>query len=70
MPDSYRIAGRYRIEGDKVAVTVNLLQDKKRIRQFSVTGKTTAVDDLAARIATETEKQLGQLDRNSAKTGK
>jgi len=58
MPDSYRVAGRYSLDGEKVSVSVNLFQDKKRLRQFTVTGKATAVDDLAASIVAETEKQL------------
>ena len=58
MPDSYRVAGRYQVDGDKATVSINLFQDKKRIRQFTITGKTTAVDDLAARIVAETEKQI------------
>lgn len=59
LPDSYRVAGRYQIDGEKVTVSVNMFQDKKRIRQFTITGKTTAVDDLAGQIVAETEKQLG-----------
>lgn len=59
MPDSYRVVGRYHIDGEKATVSVNLFQDKKRIQQFTITGKTTAVDDLAGQIVAETEKQLG-----------
>ena len=58
MPDSYHVAGRYKIDGEKVTVSVNLFQDKTRIQQFTITGKTTAVDELAAQIVAETEKLL------------
>jgi hypothetical protein len=58
LPDSYRLAGRYRIEDQKAIVSINLYQGKKLINQFTVTGQTTAVDDLAARIVAETEKRL------------
>ncbi len=58
MPDSYHVAGRYKIDGEKATVSVNLFQDKTRIQQFTITGKTTAVDELAAQIVAETEKLL------------
>ncbi len=58
LPDGYRVAGRYRIDGEKVTVSVKLSQDKKRILPFTISGKTTAMDDLAARVVAETEKQI------------
>ena len=59
MPDSYHVVGRYKIDGENVTVSINLFQDKKRIQQFTIAGKTTALDYLASQIVAETEKNLG-----------
>jgi WD40 repeat protein len=58
LPDACRIAGRYRVEGDKVVVDLRLSRGKQRLARFEVSGAASALDKLAARIVAETEGRL------------
>src|SRR5262249_38164117 len=62
LPDTYRLAGRYRIAGNKVTVTLNLFLEKRKLARLSVTGEKDRLDDLAARILAAVAKQLASAE--------
>jgi WD40 repeat protein len=62
LPGAYNLAGRYRIEGDKVRVTVRLARGKGKGIRFLVEGEKGRPDELAGRIVAEVEKRLGKRD--------
>jgi hypothetical protein len=62
LPGAYQLAGRYRVEGDKVRVAVRLALGKKKVIAFRVDGEKARADELAARVVAEVEKRLGDGD--------
>jgi uncharacterized caspase-like protein len=56
--DAYQLAGRYRIEGDKLTVTARLARGGEKGTRFTVEGNKAMLDDLAAKVASEAEKRL------------
>jgi hypothetical protein len=62
LPGAYNLAGRYRIEGDKVRVTVRLARGEEEGIRFDVEGDKGRAEDLAGRIVAEVEKRLGRND--------
>ena len=56
-------AGRYKVEGDKATVSVTLFKEDKELAKFTVEGKATQPDELAAKIAAEVEKRLASAAR-------
>jgi hypothetical protein len=64
LPGAYQLAGRYRIEGDKVRATVRLARGKEKAERFDLQGEKGRTDELAARIVAEVEKRLGMREKN------
>ena len=62
LPGAYNLTGRYRIEGDKVRVTVRLARGKEKGIRFVVEGDKGRIEELAGRIVAEVEKRLGEKD--------
>ena len=52
-PAAYRIVGRYRVDGEKVTVSIRLLKGKKKVASFSVEGARGKTGALGERIVTE-----------------
>ena len=55
---AYRLAGRYRIEGNAVEVSVNVFRGSERVGRFTVRGLTADPDSLAKSIVGEADKLL------------
>lgn len=49
-PDAYNLSGRYKVEGKKITVTVNLRQKKQVLRRFEVEGTTDKLEELAGKL--------------------
>ena len=52
------VSGRYKIDGDKVTVSVTLYDGEKERAAFTVEGVASKPDELASKIAAEVEKRL------------
>ena len=57
-PDGVLASGRYKIDGDKVSVSVALFEGEKEIATFTFEGLASKPDELAAKIVVEVEKRL------------
>jgi len=55
------VSGRYKIDGDKVTVSVSLFQGGRELPPFSVEGAAGKPDELAEKIAAEVEKALAVI---------
>jgi hypothetical protein len=53
LPDAYALVGRYRVQGTEVTATVSLFQGRRQAASFSLSGKTSALADLASAIVTK-----------------
>ena len=60
LPNAYRLAGRYQVDGEDVTVAVQLSKGKERIR-FTVEGQLTEIAQIAGEIGEETQKHFKQL---------
>jgi len=58
LPDAYRLAGRYSIDGDNVQVTAVIAKGRERVARFEVNGKKSELDALAEMIVANVEKVL------------
>lgn len=63
LPQAYRLAGRYTIDRDDVAIQVHLFQGQKRVTQFEIAGNKSDVPALAEKIVAETRTRLQELNR-------
>ena len=53
-------AGRYKVDGGKVTVSVTLFEGDKEIAAFTSEGEEAKPDELAAQVASEVEKRLAR----------
>jgi len=60
-PGGVEVSGRYKIDGDKVTVSVSLFQGGRELPPFSVEGAAGKPDELAEKIAAEVEKALAVI---------
>src|SRR5262249_8378709 len=61
-PDAYRLVGRYTIKGTKVSVKAGLFLGGKKAASVTASGEKNRPDDLAARLAEATRKELAKLE--------
>ena len=59
-PGAVQAAGRYKIDGDKVTVSVTLFEGDKELAAFTIAGAANKPDELAAQVAAEVEKRLAR----------
>lgn len=57
-PGGVQPSGRYKIDGDKVAVSISLFVADKELAAFAINGLASKPDELAEKIAVEIEKRL------------
>jgi uncharacterized caspase-like protein len=57
-PGALQAAGRYKVDGDKVIVSVSLYEGEKELAAFTVEGEASKPDEVATRLVTEVEKRL------------
>ncbi len=57
-PGAYELAGRYRVKGDAVSVTMTLFRGEKEVASFTVAGGRARLEALAAAITRDLEKRL------------
>jgi hypothetical protein len=58
IPGSYLIAGQYQIKGDEVTANVNLFHDKRAVHRFTIAGRKSDPEELAARIVAAVDTHL------------
>ncbi|MBI3139106.1 MAG: caspase family protein [Sphingobacteriales bacterium] len=49
-PDAYYLSGRYKVEGKKITLTVNLRQKKQVLRRFELEGTMDQLEELAGKL--------------------
>ena len=59
-PAAVQACGRYKVDGDKVTVSVTLFEGDKEIAAFTTEGEEAKPDELAALVAAEVEKRLAR----------
>ena len=59
-PGAVQAAGRYKVDGGKVTVSVTLFEGDKEIAAFTTEGEEAKPDELAAQVAAEVEKRLAR----------
>jgi WD40 repeat protein len=64
LPGAYVLAGRYRVEGDRVKVTARLARGKGKGERFALEGAKGRADELAAGIVAEVEKRLAAAEED------
>ncbi len=64
-PDAYELAGRYRVSGDAVTVTLSLFRGEAEIARINVDGSKTDLDALAVKIVRAAEQRLEDMQRSA-----
>ena len=63
LPDGWRIKGGYRVAGDEVALTANVLRGETRVGQIKLAGSKSKLDELADKVIAETRKAVEAADK-------
>jgi hypothetical protein len=61
-PDAYALAGRYRIEKERIIVTTYLLRQQEAVGNFTVEGDPSELDHLTQAITRELEREITLID--------
>jgi len=57
-PGAFEVAGRYKVDGEKVSVRVTVFKGEAEVAAFTVEGEKGKPNDLAAKVVAEVEKRL------------
>ena len=58
LPDAYRPAGRYAIDGDEVTIQAHMFRGKERVARFKVVGSKSDLDGLANKVVAEAQREV------------